>query len=40
MDKEFSGSANCLGPGVQVGEYRLNDVVGEGGSASSTRRAT
>ncbi|WP_230680844.1 serine/threonine protein kinase [Paracidovorax cattleyae] len=31
MDKEFSGSANCLGPGVQVGEYRLNDVVGEGG---------
>lgn len=31
MQKDFSGSANCLGPGVQVGEYRLNDVVGEGG---------
>ena len=31
MQKDFSGSANCLGPGVQVGEYRLSDVVGEGG---------
>lgn len=28
---ELSGSANCLGPGVQVGEYRLQGVVGEGG---------
>ncbi len=25
------GSANCLAPGVQVGEYRLLDVIGEGG---------
>ncbi|SFE00471.1 serine/threonine-protein kinase [Paracidovorax konjaci] len=31
MHKEFSGSANCLGPGAHVGEYRLSDVVGEGG---------
>ena len=31
MNKEFSGSANCLAPGVQVGEYRLQGVVGEGG---------
>lgn len=31
MDMELSGSANCLGPGVQVGEYRLQGVVGEGG---------
>ncbi|CAM3417054.1 serine/threonine protein kinase [Paracidovorax anthurii] len=31
MHKEFSGSANCLGPGANVGEYRLSDVVGEGG---------
>ena len=31
MNKELSGSANCLAPGVQVGEYRLQGVVGEGG---------
>ncbi|MDA8443760.1 serine/threonine-protein kinase [Paracidovorax valerianellae] len=31
MHKEISGSANCLAPGVQVGEYRLSDVIGEGG---------
>lgn len=31
MIKELSGSANCLAPGVQVGEYRLQGVVGEGG---------
>ena len=31
MNKELSGSANCLAPGVHVGEYRLQGVVGEGG---------
>jgi serine/threonine protein kinase len=31
MDMELTGSANCLASGVQVGEYRLLGVVGEGG---------
>ncbi len=31
MDMELTGSANCLASGVQVGEYRLQGVVGEGG---------
>lgn len=31
MDIELTGSANCLASGVQVGEYRLQGVVGEGG---------
>jgi serine/threonine protein kinase len=31
MDMEMTGSANCLASGVQVGEYRLLGVVGEGG---------
>lgn len=31
MDVELTGSANCLPPGTQVGEYRLLGVVGEGG---------
>lgn len=31
MIETAGGSANCLAPGVQVGEYRLLDVVGEGG---------
>lgn len=31
MNDTVGGSANCLAPGVQVGEYRLLDVIGEGG---------
>ncbi|MFI8616869.1 serine/threonine-protein kinase [Acidovorax sp. NPDC077693] len=31
MIDTVGGSANCLAPGVQVGEYRLLDVIGEGG---------
>ena len=31
METELTGSANCLASGVQVGEYRLHGVVGEGG---------
>ncbi|MFY3384147.1 protein kinase domain-containing protein [Paracidovorax sp. MALMAid1276] len=31
MIETVGGSANCLAPGVQVGEYRLLDVIGEGG---------
>ena len=31
MDVEVNGSANCLAPGVQVGEYRLLGAIGEGG---------
>jgi non-specific serine/threonine protein kinase len=31
MEMELTGSANCLASGVQVGEYRLQGVVGEGG---------
>lgn len=31
MSPETIGSANCLAPGVQVGEYRLQRVIGEGG---------
>ena len=31
VDRDASGSANCLAPGVQVGEYRLLGAIGEGG---------
>lgn len=31
MIETAGGSANCLAPGVHVGEYRLLDVIGEGG---------
>jgi serine/threonine protein kinase len=31
MIETAGGSANCLAPGVHIGEYRLLDVVGEGG---------
>jgi len=31
MSPETIGSANCLASGVQVGEYRLQRVIGEGG---------
>lgn len=31
MNDTVVGSANCLAPGVQVGEYRLLNVIGEGG---------
>lgn len=31
MSPEAIGSANCLAAGVQVGEYRLQGVIGEGG---------
>lgn len=31
MDSNKNGSANCLPPNAQVGEYRLLDVIGEGG---------
>lgn len=31
MSAEAIGSANCLASGVQVGEYRLQRVIGEGG---------
>ncbi len=31
MIETVGGSANCLAPGVHVGEYRLLDVIGEGG---------
>ncbi|MBV8620383.1 MAG: protein kinase [Curvibacter sp.] len=31
MSTEAIGSANCLASGVQVGEYRLQRVIGEGG---------
>lgn len=31
MIETVGGSANCLAPGVHIGEYRLLDVIGEGG---------
>ncbi len=31
MIDTVGGSANCLAPGVHIGEYRLLDVIGEGG---------
>ncbi|MFN3438426.1 MAG: protein kinase domain-containing protein [Acidovorax sp.] len=31
MIETVGGSANCLEPGVHIGEYRLLDVIGEGG---------
>lgn len=31
MDGDVNGSANCLAPGVTVGEYRLLGAIGEGG---------
>lgn len=31
MIETAGGSANCLAPGVHIGEYRLLDVIGEGG---------
>jgi serine/threonine protein kinase len=31
MDSHQNGSANCLPPNAQVGEYRLISVIGEGG---------
>ena len=31
VDRDMGGSANCLAPGVQVGEYRLLGAIGEGG---------
>lgn len=31
MEMDWHGSANCLAAGVQVGEYRLERVIGEGG---------
>jgi non-specific serine/threonine protein kinase len=31
MDSEAACSTNCLPAGVQIGEYRVLDVIGEGG---------
>ena len=31
MESIQNGSANCLPPNAQVGEYRLISVIGEGG---------
>jgi serine/threonine protein kinase len=31
MIDTVGGSANCLAPGIHIGEYRLLDVIGEGG---------
>lgn len=31
MDSAATGSTNCLPAGVQIGEYRVLDVIGEGG---------